>query len=214
MAERQTIADSKQAFHKAFPYVIAPLYRRLADELLVELHLLSHQTHFHSTSLFAVGLQTVFDTFTQGYKPQEQTQALYAALCACNGFDAAQLAETAKTCLDAAAEQSIEAIGPWLESLRLNDGAHYSRLMAIGLFRVMQLARGDSQTPTDEALRDQCKDAAQSLNFPQERLEKDLAQFAANSERMTQAVDLMQETIAAERRKKERRLAEQKKSEA
>ena len=86
--------------------------------------------------------------------------------------------------------------------------------MAVGLYRVMQLARGDSQTPTDEALRDQCKDAAQSLNFPQERLEKDLAQFAANSERMTQAVDLMKETIAAERRKKERRLAEQKKSEA
>jgi hypothetical protein len=39
LGERQTIADSKRAFHQAFPHVIAPLYRRLADELLVELHL-------------------------------------------------------------------------------------------------------------------------------------------------------------------------------
>jgi hypothetical protein len=40
-------------------------------------------------------------------------------------------------------------------------------------------------------------------------VEKDLSLFASNSERMTMAVELVQETIAAERRKKERRQAEQ-----
>ena len=34
MAASQTIADSKRAFHQAFSHVIAPLYRRLADENL------------------------------------------------------------------------------------------------------------------------------------------------------------------------------------
>ena len=66
LAERHTIADSKRAFHQAFPHVIAPLYRRVADELLVELHLLSHQTAFEANNLFAIGLNTVFDRFTQG----------------------------------------------------------------------------------------------------------------------------------------------------
>ena len=61
MAARQTIADSKRAFHQAFPHIIAPLYRRLADELLVELHLLSHQSRFEANGLFSVGLCTVFD---------------------------------------------------------------------------------------------------------------------------------------------------------
>ena len=69
MAERHTIADSKRAFHQAFPHVIAPLYRRIADELLVELHLLSHQAAFQTNNLFAVGLTTVFERFTQGYRP-------------------------------------------------------------------------------------------------------------------------------------------------
>ena len=54
LAERHTIADSKRAFHQAFPHVIAPLYRRVADELLVELHLLSHQTAFEANNLFAI----------------------------------------------------------------------------------------------------------------------------------------------------------------
>ena len=81
MAERQTIADSKREFHQAFPHVIAPLYRRLADELLVELHLLSHQTQFQTTPLFAVGLEMVYETFSQGFRPKEQQPELFSALC-------------------------------------------------------------------------------------------------------------------------------------
>ena len=46
LSVRATISDSKSDFHKEFPYVIPPIYRKLADELLVELHLLSHQKNF------------------------------------------------------------------------------------------------------------------------------------------------------------------------
>ena len=80
--------------------------------------------------------------------------------------------------------------------------------MGIGLYRIMQSARGSAESPDDQALRDQSVALAESLNFPKERVEKDLGQFAANSERMSQAVELLKETIASERRKKEQRLAE------
>ena len=59
-----------------------------------------------------------------------------------------------------------------------------------------------------EALRKQAVDLSADLGLPAERVEKDLTVFSSNSERMEQAVELMQETLAAERRKKERRLAE------
>jgi len=52
LSVRATISDSKSDFHKEFPYVIPPIYRKLADELLVELHLLSHQTNFKNNSIF------------------------------------------------------------------------------------------------------------------------------------------------------------------
>ena len=87
MGASLTVADSKRAFHTAFPHVIAPLYRRLVDELLVELHLLSHQSGFEADGLFAVGLTQVFDSFSKGYKPELQREPLFAALCSATGFD-------------------------------------------------------------------------------------------------------------------------------
>ncbi len=205
LAERHTIADSKRAFHQAFPHVIAPLYRRVADELLVELHLLSHQKGFEANNLFAIGLNTVFGRFTQGYRPAEHPAALLSALCSSNGFDAAQLKTVAQQCLQDAKGQSDDAQQGWLRDQSLNDGAHYSRLMAVGLLAVLETTSGE----TDPAsLRQQAIDLSSELGLPTERVEKDLTVFSSNCERMEQAVELMQETLAAERRKKEKRLAE------
>ena len=133
MAASQTIADSKRAFHQAFPHVIAPLYRRLADELLVELHLLSHQSRFEANGLFSVGLCTVFDTFTKGYRPEAQTEALFSALCSSNGFDAAKLRKTNASLVDQAKGKDLESLKSLLSSHNLKEGSHYSRLMAVGL---------------------------------------------------------------------------------
>ena len=205
LAERHTIADSKRAFHQAFPHVIAPLYRRVADELLVELHLLSHQKGFEANNLFAIGLNTVFERFTQGYRPAEHPAALLSALCSSNGFDAAQLKTVAQQCLQDAKGQSDDALRSWLRDQSLRDGAHYSRLMAVGLLAVLETTSSETDAA---ALRQQAVDLSSELGLPAERVEKDLTVFSSNCERMEQAVELMQETLAAERRKKEKRLAE------
>ena len=93
MDDRQTIADSKRAFHKAFPHVIPPMYRRVADELLVELNLLAHQKEFVPNAFFAVFLTQVFDSFTIGYQPNKHVNGLFKALCVSNGFDPITLRE-------------------------------------------------------------------------------------------------------------------------
>lgn len=209
LGERQTIADSKRAFHQAFPHVIAPLYRRLADELLVELHLLSHQSSFKTTPLFAVGLCTVFDTFSAGYRPEEHITGLLDALCSSNGYDANTFRKESKRCIDAAKTESVDAMDSHLAGQKLGEGSHYSRLMAIGVLRLFEEAKGDADQPDEADLRKRCKELSTALNFPAERVEKDLSLFASNSERMSAAIELVQETIAAERRKKERRQAEQ-----
>jgi len=87
LSVRATISDSKSDFHKEFPYVIPPIYRKLADELLVELHLLSHQKNFIKNSIFATGLKEIFCKFTSGYKPNEHISKLFNAICNCNGFN-------------------------------------------------------------------------------------------------------------------------------
>ena len=208
MAGTQTIADSKRAFHQAFPHVIAPLHRRIADELLVELHLLSHQDSFKAGQLFSVGLVTVFTRFTKGYRPLEHRDDLLAAICSSNDFDVNQIKSEAETSLAEAAGQTGDKFNSWIEKRQLPEQSHYSRLMAVGLLALMEAAHGELKGEESAELRKKAVEVAKQIGMPEARVEKDLGIFAASSERMEQAVELMEETLAAERRKKEKRMAE------
>jgi hypothetical protein len=81
--------------------------------------------------------------------------------------------------------------------------------MAVGLMSLLKATAADATGLETEAILNQSKELAESLGLPCDRVEKDLTLFSSNSERMDQAVELVNETIAAEKRKKERRLAEQ-----
>jgi photosystem II biogenesis protein Psp29 len=215
-----TVADSKRAFHASFPHVISPLYRRLVDELLVELHLLSHQRGFQADPLFAVGLVQVFDSGTRGYRPEDQRKPLFQALCAACGQDAAALRRQRDQALASVGQHSVEDVRQWME--RQGEGApellqqalanarradfHYSRLMAVGLLTLLEEAQGaDSMDP--KALRQFAHDTAEAMGLLRERVDKDLGLYANNLEKLAQAVELMEETVAAERRRNERRTA-------
>ena len=217
MGEHLTIADSKRAFHSAFPHVIPSLYRRTADELLVELHLLSHQKQFKVDALFAVGLRQVFDAFTRGYRPEAHLDSLFAAICSCNGFDPAALKQLALDSEKAVQGHSFEDVQQWLRNkgegapaaitkvLKRADHSdfHYSRLMAVGLLTLLAKAQGDDGSDPSE-LAKLAHELSEPLGLTKERVEKDLGIYTGNLERMAQAVELMEETLAAERRKRER----------
>ena len=217
MSVPQTVADSKRAFHAAFPHVIAPLYRRMVDELLVELHLLSHQQGFQADPLFAVGLIQVFDAFAKGYRPEQHRDQLLQALCSSTGFQADALRASSDGALAAMGSHEVAAVKGWIEaggldapeplaaalnSIRRPD-FHYSRLMAVGLLSLLERARGaDGLDP--QILREHAQELAASMGLLRDRVDKDLSLYAGNLEKMAQAVELMEETIAAERRRRER----------
>lgn len=217
MSEALTVADSKRAFHSAFPYVISPLYRRMIDELLVELHLLSRQKGFRTDPLFATGLVQVFDSFSQGYRPEQQREPLFAALCVSSGFDPQELRRLQGEAMEAMGHHSVDEVRQWIErqgegapppvaealaSIRRDD-FHYSRLMAVGLLSLLEKAQGaDALEP--QALRETAHEIGAAMGLLRERLDKDLGLYASNLEKMAQAVELMEETVAAERRRRER----------
>ncbi len=217
MGASLTVADSKRAFHTAFPHVIAPLYRRLVDELLVELHLLSHQQGFQADGLFAVGLTQVFDSFSQGYRPEQQREPLFNALCAANGFEGPALRTQAEQARSGVGHHSLEEVKGWLSNR--GEGApapiagllqgvvrpdfHYSRLVAVGLLSLLQSAQG-SDALEPQALRSAAHEIGEAMGLIKDRVDRDLSLYAGNIEKMSQAVELMEETVAAERRRRER----------
>jgi photosystem II biogenesis protein Psp29 len=213
-----TVSDSKRAFHAAFPHVISPLYRRMVDELLVELHLLSRQKGFRPDPLFAVGVVQVFDGFARGYRPEQHREALLGALCSASGFDATALRAQKEEAMAAMGAVGVEQVKQWVESQ--GEGApdplasalaeirrpdyHYSRLMAVGLLSLLEQARGaDAMDPQE--LRRYAHELGEAMGLMKDRLDKDLTLYATNLEKMAQAVELMEETVAADRRRRERR---------
>ena len=212
-----TVADSKRAFHQAFPYVIAPLYRRMVDELLVELHLLSRQGGFQSDPVFACGLIQVFDGFAKGYRPEHHLESLFGAICSASGFDATALRQQRDGAIAAMGRHSVDEVKQWVD--QQGQGApqpvaaalasiqrpdfHYSRLMAVGLLSLLEQAQGaDGMDPA--TLRSYAHDLGAAMGLLRDRLDKDINLYATNLEKMAQAVELMEETVAADRRKRER----------
>jgi hypothetical protein len=90
-----------------------------------------------------------------------------------------------------------------LAEIRRSD-FHYSRLMAVGLLSLLEQARGaDAMDPQE--LRRSAHTLGEAMGLMKDRLDKDLNLYATNLEKMAQAVELMEETVAADRRRRERR---------
>ena len=216
MNERLTIADSKRAFHNAFPHVIPPIYRRVADELLVELHLLSHQQDFKPDRIFAIGLTKVFDTFTRGYKPEKHLDRLFKALCKSNGFDPVLIREQSEKVLNSIQGQSFDEISNWLRNkgqgapdqisneldYLSGNSNHYSRLFSIGLLSLLEEAQGETKTKENiEATQNIIIESSENLGFSKSRVERDLNQYSSNIEKLSQALEVMREAIKHEKNK-------------
>jgi hypothetical protein len=79
--------------------------------------------------------------------------------------------------------------------------------MAVGLFSLLEQAQGaDSMDPA--TLRSYAHDLGTAMGLLRDRLDKDINLYATNLEKLAQAVELMEETVAADRRKREKAQAE------
>ena len=191
LSVRATISDSKSDFHKEFPYVIPPIYRKLADELLVELHLLSHQNNFKKDTIFATGLIEIFNKFTSGYKPSEHIKKLFDAICNCNGFNPTEINSSSEQLLSKAKSLKKEDINDFLSEFKdkkAND--YYSRINAIGLFKLV------SEMPTfkdakDEEINKEINNISKLLGYQYPRVEKDISIYKSNIEKMKQALEII-----------------------
>ena len=96
LKEKLTVSDSKKLFHEKFPYVIPGLYKRIVDEMLVELNLLNHQNEFTQDYLFCVGFTETFKELMKGYQPEKHLDLLFESLCSSANFEAKEINEISK----------------------------------------------------------------------------------------------------------------------
>ncbi len=219
MSSIPTVSDSKRLFYSAHPRPINTLYRRVVEELLVEMHLLSVNSSFRYDAIYALGVVTAFDTFMSGYQPTADVDSIFTALC--RGVhsdldqyrrDSQQLVEvvsqsdpqallTSLTTADGQAPQPLQQI---LSDIGNRPDFKYSRLFGIGLFTLIETA--DAERVKDpEQLKTIVEQISGHYRLPADKLVKDLALYRSNLEKMVQARITMEEAIAAERKKRDQR---------
>ena len=192
LSVRATISDSKSDFHKEFPYVIPPIYRKLADELLVELHLLSHQKNFNRDSIFATGLIELFKKFTSGYKPSEHIPKLFDAICNCNGFIPTEITSSSEKLVSKAKSSSKEDINAYLLQLKKNNigNEYYSRISAIGIYKLV-IEMPSFNDEKEEDFNKEINNFSEILGYQYSRVEKDISMYKSNIEKMKQALEII-----------------------
>jgi len=189
---RSTISDSKSDFHKEFPYVIPAIYRKLADELLVELHLLSHQKNFKNNSIFATGLKEIFSKFSNGYKPKDHISKLFNALCNSNGFDPFEIDSLSEQLIDKANSFTKEDLNKFLEQTKneIEEKSYYSRINAIGIYKLVSELPYNKDEKV-ESINNEISNISNLLGYQYSRVEKDISMYKSNIEKMKQALEII-----------------------
>ena len=133
LKEKLTVSDSKKLFHEQFPYVIPGLYKKIVDEILVELNLLNHQNEFKQDDLFCVGLTETFKEFTKGYSPDTHLDLLFESLCSSTNFEAKEIKEISQKSQKEFSDKSSKDIFKLLKE-KSNAKLYPSRILNLGIY--------------------------------------------------------------------------------
>lgn len=216
----RTVSDTKRTFYNLHTRPINTIYRRVVEELMVEMHLLSVNADFSDNLIYTLGVVTTFDRFMQGYQPEQDLVPIFKALCEAveqdpkrYRQDAARLQTLAQSIpvknliagisQTTALDEDVD-LQAQLQAIANNPHFKYSRLFAIGLFSLLELA--DSElVKDDQQLNEALKAIAEGLNLSAEKLIKDLELYRSNLDKMAQALIVMADVLAADRKKREQR---------
>ncbi|MEO1372850.1 MAG: photosystem II biogenesis protein Psp29 [Cyanobacteria bacterium J06635_10] len=217
----RTVSETKRTFYSLHTRPINTIYRRVVEELMVEMHLLGVNADFKYDPIYGLGVVTTFNRFMQSYKPPEDFESIYNALIKSVEEDPQKYKQDAKRLEDLAKSLSAKDLvsnfsqlrlgndsdlQALLESIANNPKFKYSRLFAIGLYTLLESS--DPEMVKDEKLRNEAlKTIANSLQLSEDKLSKDLDLYRSNLDKMAQAAVVMADMIAAERKRREQRSA-------
>lgn len=220
MSNVRTVSDTKRDFYTHHTRPINSIYRRVVDELLVEMHLLQVNVDFIYDPIYALGVVTTFDRFMVGYQPEADRDSIFKALCQANGRSAEQYRNDAEMVKASVAGMSLETfkaqfdtlegsahtggLRGFLEAIAAQPKFKYSRPLGIGLYTLIETI--DPEVLGDTEKRNELLNfIGEALHLSADKLQKDLDLYRSNLEKFAQAQEVMQDILAADRKKREQR---------
>ena len=206
LKEKLTVSDSKKLFHEQFPYVIPGLYKRIVDEMLVELNLLNHQNEFTQDNLFCVGLTETFKELMKGYKPEKHLDLLFESLCNSTNFEAKEIKVISQKSQNEFMDKSSNDILKILKEISIllkdksNSKLYSSRILNLGIYLIIAGA-SDFNEKKDSEKNKAIADILNNLNLSVNKGEKDIGIYKSSISKMEQAKELIEELRIKDKKK-------------
>ena len=202
LKEKLTVSDSKKLFHEKFPYVIPGLYKRIVDEMLVELNLLNHQNEFTQDYLFCVGLTETFKELMKGYQPEKHLDLLFDSLCSSTNFEAKEINEISqKSQKEFKNKTSNDILKLLIE--KNNFKLYPSRILNLGTYILISNAQ-DLKEKDESETNKMISDIFEKLNLSVNKAEKDIGIYKSSISKMEQAKELIEELRTKEKKKEQK----------
>ena len=223
MNNLSTVSDTKRNFYSKHTRPINSIYRRVVEELMVEMHLLSTNVDFAYDPIYALGVVSSFDRFMASYRPETDKQSIFVALSESMGGNAEQSRKDAAEVQEFARSMQGQDIINWLThpttegtgaqlastigSIVNNPKFKYSRLFGIGLFTILEQAAPDL-LKDEKKRQDAILQIGEAMHLPTEKVQKDLDTYRSNLDKLVQMEAVMSDLAEAERKKREKRAQE------
>lgn len=219
----RTVSDAKRDFYAHHTRPINSIYRRVVDELMVEMHLLSVNVDFAYDPIYALGIVTTFDRFMAGYQPEADRTSIFNALCRSIGSTPEHYrgdAEAIQASVNGLSLDDLKALFDHLDDGGADGGARlrstlatvahqekfkYSRPFGIGLYTLVEAVTPAEALKDKETVAALFNDLGNKLSISTDKLQKDVELYRGNLEKFAQAQEVIKDMLAADRKKREDR---------
>ena len=202
LKEKLTVSDSKKLFHEKFPYVIPGLYKRIVDEILVELNLLNHQNEFTQEYLFCIGLTETFKELMKGYQPKKHLDLLFESLCSSSNFEAKEINEISqKSQKEFKNKTSNDILKLLIE--KSNSKLYPSRILNLAIYILISSAQ-DLKEKDESGTNKMISDIFEKLKLSANKAEKDIGIYKSSISKMQQAKELIEELRTKDKKKEQK----------
>lgn len=223
MNTRPTVSDTKRAFYSRQTRPVNSVYRRVIEELLVEMHLLRVNDDFQYDAIYALGIVTSFDNFMEGYEPASDRENIFSALAAAEEIDLQRIHSNAEHLGNTVNAKTLDGLKDWFKSASTsgmgefeaqvktivdNKSFKYSRLFGIGLYAMLQKA-DEEAAKDEEKVKGYLTEMSALLGLSEDKLTKDIELYRSNLEKVQIARQTLAEIVAADRKREAQRQAEQ-----
>jgi len=202
LKEKLTVSDSKKLFHEKFPYVIPGLYKRIVDEMLVELNLLNHQNEFTQDYLFCIGLTETFKELMKGYKPEKHLDLLFESLCSSTNFEAKEINEISQKSQKGFKNKTSKDILKLLVE-KSNSKLYPSRILNLAIYILISSAQ-DLKDKDESGTNKMISDIFEKLNLSANKAEKDIGIYKSSISKLEQAKELIEELRTKDKKKEQK----------